>query len=107
MKRNFSVMLPGAIGVDTGGLIAGVVLLWDGLGCMDGGTFPSAVDGAWASLYGAGGDDAMVLVLGLGDIDGSNPFIFWGVGADVRGGNVVTRGGKNDTGWCKPKFLIR
>ena len=27
MKRNFSVMLPGAIGVDTGGLIAGVVLL--------------------------------------------------------------------------------
>lgn len=73
--------------MDTGGLTSGAFLC-GGLGCMDGGTFFSAVDGVGGTaLYS--GDNVSVLGLGLGDMDGSISLVFWGVGADVGGGNVT------------------
>lgn len=45
-----------------------------GIGCMDGGKFLSAVDGAGTALYG--GDNDLVQGLGLGDMDDSIPLIF-------------------------------
>jgi hypothetical protein len=48
----------------------------------------------------------LVLGLGLGDMDDSVPLIFWGIGADVGGGNA-TGVCKKDTGWGKPNFYVR
>lgn len=79
--------------MDIRGLKAGS-FLWDGIGCMDGGKFLSAVDGAGTALYG--GDS--LLGLELGDMDDSIPVIFWGVGADEEGGNAAG-GCTKDPGW--------
>lgn len=84
--------------MDTGGLTVGVSIR-GGIGCMDGGTFLSEIDGAWRAVYG--GNKDLVLGLGLGDIDDSIPLIFWGVG----GGNAAG-GCKKDPGWWKTNFLI-
>ena len=75
----------GAIGEDMRGLKVGA-FLWGGIGCMDGGKFLSAVDGAGTALYGGVND--LVLGLGLGDMDtdGSILLIFWRGGADALGG---------------------
>jgi hypothetical protein len=104
-KRNFSLFshVPGAVGVDIGGLTIGISF-WGGIGCIDGGKFLSAVDGSGTALYG--GDNDLVLGLGLGDMDDSFPLIFWGIGADVGGGNA-TGVCKKDPGWWKPNFYVR
>ena len=75
--------VPGAVGVEKGGLTVGASL-WGGLVLTGGGLFPWTADGKGTSAYG--GDNAMVL--GLGDLDGSMSLIFWGDGAVVEGGNV-------------------
>jgi hypothetical protein len=74
-KRNFSLLshLPGAVGVDIGGLTIGI-FFWGGIGCIDGGKFLSDIDGSGTALYG--GDNDLVLGLGLGDMDDSVPLIF-------------------------------
>ena len=104
-KRNFWLFshVPGAVGVDIGGLTVGV-FIWGGIGCMDGGRFLSAVDGAGTELFGD--DIDLVLGLGLGDMDDSIPLIFSGGGADIEGGNAT--GGCNKVpGWWKLNFFVR
>lgn len=75
--------LPRASGVDTGVS----ALLSGGLCCTDGDTSPSEAEGAGTTIYDGGGEK--IIVLGLGDADGSLPVIFSGIGADAGGGNVT------------------